>query len=69
MRIELQRFGCLHDAVLPAEVNLINGMWVWRFKASTLLLACTHEPKRKKKLFVDKCCLKTLPSILCKYKG
>ena len=69
MRIQLQRFSCLHDAGLPEEVHLTNRMWVWRFQASSLLFACKHEPKRKKKLFVDRCCLRTLPSILCKYKG
>ena len=47
--------------------------FVWKvgvaFQASTLLFACMHEPKRKKKLFVDRCCLTTHPSIVCKYKG
>ena len=43
MRIQLQRFGCLHDAVLQLEVNLTNGMWVWRFKASMLVLSGVAE--------------------------
>ena len=70
MRIQLHRFGCLHDSGLPAEVNLINGMWCGVAflgeHAGTRLYA---RIKAKEETFVDGCCLKTLPSILYKYKG
>ena len=39
------------------------------FKASTLLFACMHEPKQKKKLFVDRCCLMTLPAFFASIKA
>ena len=63
-------FRCSVLAVYTTPFCMECGCGVFRrARSSTLLFACIHEPKRKKKLFVNRCCLTTLPSILCKYKG